>query len=110
MRRSGRRQAMCSMEGALVTRASITANPLGRMPVHQIATSNVHLHLSMHQSSPHIDIFITVEHNVHPTPNDRGLENEEMFGEESDEGFDDPMEAFYNFFDKEGNDVDHSIF
>ncbi|KAK1285526.1 hypothetical protein QJS10_CPB20g00913 [Acorus calamus] len=57
---------------------------------------------NMHQSSPHIDIFITVEHNVHPTPNDTGLENEEMFGEESDEGFDDPMEAFYNFFDKEG--------
>ncbi|KAK1286269.1 hypothetical protein QJS10_CPB20g00882 [Acorus calamus] len=91
--RSGQRWAMCSMEKALVTRAYRKSR---RGECRCI------------KSPPPTCIFFISEHNVHLTPNDRGLENEEMFGEESDEGFDDPMEAFYHFFDKEGQpEPDH---
>ncbi|KAK1292329.1 hypothetical protein QJS10_CPB17g00380 [Acorus calamus] len=66
---------------------------------------------NMHQGSPNIEIFITIEHDVHPTPDDRGFQSDEMFGVESqNDGFVDPMEALSSFLDREGNGVDYAIF
>ncbi|KAK1317175.1 hypothetical protein QJS10_CPA05g01707 [Acorus calamus] len=66
---------------------------------------------NMHQGSPNIEIFITIEHDVHPTPDDMGFQSDEMFGVEShNDGFVDPMEALSSFLDREGNGVDYAIF
>ncbi|KAK1305668.1 hypothetical protein QJS10_CPA10g01555 [Acorus calamus] len=66
---------------------------------------------NMHQGSPNIEIFITIEHDVHPTPDDRGFQSDEMFGVESqNDGFVDPMEALSSFLDGEENGVDYAVF
>ncbi|KAK1289200.1 hypothetical protein QJS10_CPB18g00537 [Acorus calamus] len=60
---------------------------------------------NMHRRSPNIEIFLTIEHDVHPTPEYKGFQSDEIFGVEShNEGFVDPMEALSCFLDREGNE------
>ncbi|KAK1290197.1 hypothetical protein QJS10_CPB18g00572 [Acorus calamus] len=60
---------------------------------------------NMHRRSSNIEIFITIEQDVHPTPDDKGFQSDEIFGVEShNDGFVDPMEALSFFLDREGND------
>ncbi|KAK1307908.1 hypothetical protein QJS10_CPA09g00639 [Acorus calamus] len=102
MRRSSRRRCVRSVEGALVTRTAANGNLVG-----ETSASN----RILQSSSFEIEIFITVEHDVHPTPDDRGFPGDEVFEMEAEFcGADVSMEDLSSFLDREGNGVNYSVF
>ncbi|KAK1290387.1 hypothetical protein QJS10_CPB18g00276 [Acorus calamus] len=84
----------------------------GREEYDTLATeSDMLVMFNMHQKSPKIEIFITVEHDVHPTPDNRGFPIDEIFEMEAEFcGADVSMEDLSSFLDREENSVDYSVF